>query len=185
MIRIAAALAFVWMIGVAHAAQYGKLLAQQSRITFTSKQMGVPIEGNFGKFNADVSFDPQKPEAGRATIEVDLASADAGSKDANEELMSKGWFNVKQFPVATFASDGPVRVLGASRYEARGTLNIKGRTREVVVPFTHKVDGANAVLEGTILLLRTQYGVGEGAWGDTSVVADEVPIRFRLVLAPK
>jgi len=183
--RFLIALALALALTSAHAAEYGKLLPQQSRIGFTSKQMGVPVEGGFRKFAVNVAFDPTKPEAGRAAIEVDLASADAGSKDANDELMGKGWFNVKQFPTATFTSEGPVRALGSNRYEARGKMSIKGRTRDVVVPFTYKPEGQNAVLEGTIPLLRTQYGVGEGEWGDTSVVADEVPIRFHLVLAPK
>ncbi|HEY9381042.1 MAG TPA: YceI family protein, partial [Burkholderiales bacterium] len=37
----------------------------------------------------------------------------------------------------------------------------------------------------SIPIRRTQYGIGAGAWADTSVVADEVPIKFHLVVAPK
>lgn len=171
----------------AHAAEYGKLVPDQSRIEFTSKQMGVPVDGVFHQYTAAINFDPQKPEAGSARIEIDLASIDAGSRDANDEVKGRGWFNVKQFPTATFVVEGPdsVRALGGNRYEARGKMSIKGTTRDVVVPFAFKTEGANAVLDGTIPVLRTQYGVGEGAWSDTSVVADEVPIRFRLVLSPK
>jgi len=172
---------------LAHAVEYGGLVPDQSRIEFTSRQMGVPVEGAFHKYTATVSFDPQKPEAGSARIEINVASIDAGSRDANDEVKGRGWFNVKQFPTATFVAEGPgnVRALGGNRYEARGKMSIKGTTREVIVPFAFKTEGANAVLEGSIPILRTQYGIGEGAWSDTSVVADEVPIRFRLVLSPK
>ena len=168
------------------AAEYGLLVPERSRIAFTSKQMGVPVEGEFKRYKVDVSFDPQRPETGRARIEVEVDSIDAGSKDANDEVRSKGWFDVKRFPVAAFVAEaGSVRALGGNRFEARGKMSIKGRTRDVVVPFTYGTEGTEAVLEGSIPILRTQYGIGEGAWSDTSVVADEVPVRFRLVLKPR
>jgi polyisoprenoid-binding protein YceI len=167
----------------AHAVEYGNVIADKSQITFTSRQMGVPVDGRFGKFAAALGFDPARPEAGRAQIEVDLASVDAGSKDANDEVVGKGWFNVKEFPKARFVSSS-VKALGNNRFEARGQMTIKGRTRDMTVPFSYKPDGANAVFEGVLPLQRTQFGIGEGAWADTSVVADEVPIKFRLVASP-
>lgn len=184
--RLLLALLLSGAASFAIAAEYGKLVPEPSSISFTSRQMGVPVEGSFGKYVAEVRFDPEKPENGQARIVVDLNSIDAGSRDANDEVKSKRWFNVKQFPTATFEANGSdaVRSLGNGRYEARGKLSIKGHTEDVVVPFQYKQDGANAVLEGSIPLQRTRFGIGEGAWSDTSVVADEVPIRFRLVLAP-
>ena len=40
------------------------LVPAQSEIVFTSRQMGVPVDGRFRKFDAQVAFDPKKPEAG-------------------------------------------------------------------------------------------------------------------------
>ena len=171
----------------AHAVEYGNVIAAKSQITFTSRQMGVPVDGKFGKFAATLAFDPARPEAGRAQIEVDLASVDAGSKDANDEVVGKGWFNVKEFPQARFVSTS-VKALGNNRFEAKGQMTIKGRTRDMTVPFSYKADGTGnattGVFEGVLPLQRTQFGIGEGAWADTSVVADEVPIKFRLVASP-
>lgn len=167
----------------AHAVEYGNVLVDKSQINFTSRQMGVPVDGKFGKFAATLSFDPAKPEAGKAQIEVDLASVDAGSKDANDEVVGKGWFNVKEYPKARFVSNS-VKALGSNRFEAKGQMTIKGKTRDMTVPFSYKPDGANGVFEGVLPLQRTQFGIGEGAWADTSVVADEVPIKFRLVASP-
>ena len=171
----------------AQAVEYSNVLADKSQVSFTSKQMGVPVDGKFGKFAASLSFDPAKPEAGKAQIEVDLASVDAGSKDANDEVVGKGWFNVKEFPKARFVSSS-VKALGNNRFEAKGQMTIKGKTRDMTVPFSYKPDGAGStsvgVFEGVLPLQRTQFGIGEGAWADTSVVADEVPIKFRLVASP-
>jgi polyisoprenoid-binding protein YceI len=38
------------------------------------------------------------------------------------------------------------------------------------------------VFEGTLPIRRLAFGIGEGEWRDPSVVADEVIVRFRLVV---
>jgi polyisoprenoid-binding protein YceI len=167
---------------LACAAEFNAVQLDKSQIGFVSKQMGVPVEGGFKKFAAQIALDPAKPEAGRAQIEIDLASIDAGSTEANDEVKSKGWFNTREFPTAKFVATG-VKALGGGRFEAKGQMTIKGRTRDVVAPFTYKADGANAVLEGSIPVMRLQFGVGEGVWSDTATVADEVQVKFRFTVA--
>ncbi|MBL8466577.1 YceI family protein [Methyloversatilis discipulorum] len=166
------------------AGSYSRVLPEKSSLAFVSQQMGVSVDGTFRKFAATLDFDPAKPEAGKATLDIELASIDAGGPDANDEVKGKNWFDVKQFPTARFVSTS-VKPLGNNRYEVRGQMSIKGKTHEVAAPFTLKPEGAGAVLEGSFPLKRLDYGVGTGAWGDTSVVADEVQIRFRLAVAGK
>lgn len=38
------------------------LVPAQSKIGFAFKQMNVPVEGSFKRFDAKVDFDPAKPE---------------------------------------------------------------------------------------------------------------------------
>lgn len=164
----------------AQAVEYNHVLVERSSISFTSKQMGVPADGRFTKFSAAVKFDPAKPEAGQAVIEIDMASVDAGGKEVNDEVVAKGWFNVREFPKASFVSES-FKALGNNRFEVKGKMSIKGRTRDMSAIFVYRADGANGVFEGTLPLIRSQFGIGEGPWADTSVVADEVPIKFVLV----
>lgn len=166
----------------AGAAEYSALVPQRSQVAFTSRQMGVPVEGQFGRFSATLAFDPANPEAGRTTIDIDLASIDAGSAEANEEVIGKNWFNTKAYPTARFTSTA-VKALGGGRFEVRGPLTLKGRTQEVAAPFSFKAEGANGVFEGVFTLKRLDYAIGEGTWGDTSTVANEVQIKFRFVAA--
>lgn len=167
--------------GIVFAAEFNQVQSDRSQIRFVSKQMGVAVEGSFRKFATQVSFDPAKPGAGRAQIDIDLASIDAGSAEADDEVKSKSWFNTREFPTARFVSTG-VRSLGGNRYEVRGQMTIKGRTREVAAPFSYRQDGAAAVLEGSFPLQRLQFGIGDGAWSDTATVADEVQVRFRFTV---
>lgn len=158
---------------------YTRVLPQQSRIEFTYKQMGVEVKGGFSRFSGELSFDPAKPAAARASFDIDLASVDAGSSDANGEVAGSAWFNTRAFPVAHFASTA-VRALGGNRYEFSGQLSIKGRTHPVVVPVTLGADGA---LDGAFTLHRADYAIGEGEWSALDVVANDVQVRLHILAA--
>ena len=41
-------------------------------------------------------------------------------------------------------------------------------------------DRALQVFEGSLPIKRLAYAIGEGEWKDTSIVADEVVIKFRV-----
>lgn len=166
------------------AGTYSRVLPDKSSLAFVSQQMGVSVDGSFKRFSATLDFDPARPEAGKATLEIDMASIDAGGPEANDEVKGKNWFDVKQFPAARFVSTS-VKPLGGNKFEVRGQMTIKGKSKEVAAPFTLKPEGTGALLEGGFQLKRLDYGVGTGAWGDTSVVSDEVQIKFRLAVAGK
>lgn len=155
----------------------------KSEIGFTVSQMGVGVSGHFKKFEADITLDPAKPEAGSAEIVVDIASISTGEPDADSEAQTKPWLNVTDFPKARFKSSS-LRALGGDRYEVKGLLSLKGKPRELTVPFTLKTqaDGTR-VASGGFSLRRTDFGVGGGEWNEDELVANEVPVRFRLTLA--
>lgn len=168
--------------GTALAAEFNVVQLEKSSVNFVSRQMGVPVEGKFKKFAAQISFDTSKPEKGQAQIEIELAGIDAGNSDANDEVKGKVWFNIREFPSAKFVAGG-IKSTGGGRYEAAGKMTIKGRTREVVAPFSAKLDGGNLLIDGAIPILRLQYNIGEGAWSDTGTVADEIQVRFHFTLS--
>ncbi|HEY3328299.1 MAG TPA: YceI family protein [Novimethylophilus sp.] len=164
-----------------HAEEFSVLQTAKSSISFVSKQMSVPVNGKFGRFNAQITFDPNKTANGKARIEIDMSSIDAGSEEANDEVKGKDWFNIKEFATAKFESTG-IKA-GGGRYEASGKLTIKNVTRNVNVPFIAKIEAGSAVLEGGIQISRQQFGIGTGEWADVSTVADEVQLHFKLAVA--
>lgn len=174
-----------WMIlavlaaPAAHAVEYGAVLPKQSRIGFEFRQMGVPVKGGFSRFAAQMAFDPARPEAARATIEIDLASIDAGSREADEESAGKLWFDRGVYPKARFVSS-QVRALGGNRYELRGTLTLKGRSREMAIPVTWTPGKGAAAFDGSFILKRLDFAIGEGMWADVATVANDVKVTFRI-----
>lgn len=156
----------------------------RSDISFSVKQMGVAVDGRFKRFDAQVSFDPAKPETSSAALTVDIASIDAGSEEADSTAVERAWLDKAGFPKATFKSSS-VRAIGPGKYEAKGLLTIKGKPREITVPFRAADQASGAtLLSGQFAIRRTDFGIGGGEWNEGDLVANEVPVQFQLLLAP-
>ena len=156
--------------------------AAKSSVTITFKQLNVPVDAKFRKFNAQINYDAAKPETSKATVDIDIAGFDLGDPEYNKEVMKKEWFNAAQFPKASFVSS-QIKAGAAGKLDVTGKLTIKGKTSDVSFPLTVKKDGANQIFEGALPIKRLSYNIGEGEWKDTSMVADEVTIKFRVVTA--
>jgi polyisoprenoid-binding protein YceI len=165
--------------GVAQAVEYRQVQADRSAIDFSYQQMGVKMDGRFRKFGAQLRFDPAQPATAQLAIDVDVASIDAGSDEANDEAAGKAWFDTAAYPVARFVATA-VKAVGPQRYEVAGRLTIKGRTQPLTVPATFRTQGSSGMLEGSITLHRADFAIGEGSWAKFDVVANDIVVRFRL-----
>ncbi|WP_431125395.1 YceI family protein [Variovorax paradoxus] len=159
-----------------------RLVTDKSQIAFVSKQMGVPVEGTFKKFDAQVAFDPRKPEGGTVALQIDTGSASLGVPMSDAELPKAPWFDTGHFPQASFQSSA-IKALGEGRFEMAGKLTIKNISRQVTVPVTIAPSGGYAVATGSFTIQRLDYKVGDGEWTDTSVVGNDVQVRFKFTLA--
>lgn len=167
--------------GIAAAAL--KVDSTKSNVTIVFKQLNVPVEAKFRKFNAQIDFDSAKPDTSKATIDIDIPSFDLGDPEYNKEVMKKEWFNAAQFPKATFVSSA-IKPAGAGKFNVTGKLTIKGKTVDANFPLSVKAEGANQVFEGILPIKRLAFNIGEGEWKDTGMVADDVSIKFRVTAAP-
>lgn len=152
----------------------------KSSVSAVFKQMSVPVEAKFKKFNAQVEYDSAKPETSKATVDIDVGSFDLGDPEYNKEVLKKEWFNAAQFPKANFVSSAIKPVAGGT-LDVRGKLTIKGKSADVSFPLTVRTTGNTQVFEGTLPIKRLAFNIGEGEWKDTGMVADEVLIKFRVV----
>lgn len=156
------------------------LVSPQSEVGFTIKQMGVPVSGRFKRFAVQTNFDPKSPQTSQVAMRFELASATI-SADADPELGKPDWFATAKFPQATFQSTG-IKALGSGKFEVTGKLSIKGSSRDVVVPMQLAQAGGVSTVTGGLPIKRLDFKVGEGDWADTSFVANDVQVKFKLVL---
>jgi polyisoprenoid-binding protein YceI len=167
------------VIPATQAVEYTRVNTTASQISFTYNQMGSRMYGTFGKFDATLDFDTDNLANARATLHIDLTSIDAGSDDANTELVKPAWFDTGKYPVALFESTGFTQI-AENRYLIAGQLTVKGVTREVQVPVQLKPGAAIGIFDGELLLKRDDFGLGAGEWADT-VVSKDIDIKFKVV----
>ena len=176
------ALAGAALLAAGSAFAQQKLVPEQSEIVFVSKQMGVPVEGKFRKFDAQIAFDPKKPEAGKVSFTIDTSSASFGAPETDAEVVKPTWLGVAKFPQATFQSSA-IKAVGGGKFEVTGKLAIKGSTQNVVVPVALTQAGGATTATGGFTLKRLEFKIGEGEWADTSMVANDVQVKFKLLLS--
>jgi polyisoprenoid-binding protein YceI len=155
----------------------------QSNVSAVFRQMNVPVEAKFNKFVAQLDYDAARPDAAKARVDIDTASLDLGEPEMNREVAKKEWFNSAQYPKATFVSTA-IHAPAPGKLAVTGKLTIKGKTADVSFPLTLKAQGGKQVFEGQLPIRRLAFNIGEGEWKDTSMVADEVVIKFRVTAAP-
>ncbi|MDP3612481.1 MAG: YceI family protein, partial [Rubrivivax sp.] len=127
-------------------------------------------------------LDPKKPEAGSVAFTIDTGSARFGSAELDAEVPKATWLNAAKFPQATFQSSA-IKAAGAGKFEVTGKLSIKGSVRDVTVPVQVVQSGNTSTASGTFGIKRLEFKVGEAEWSDTSMLANDIQVRFKLVLS--
>ena len=181
--RVGAALAASAILAASSAA-WAQMDAGKSTLVAISRQMNVPVEGRFTKFDAQINLDPARPTAATARLTVDTGSYDLGDASYNDSVRGPEWFDAKTYPQATFVSTS-IAQTAPSQYSVSGNLTIKGHTQRVVAPVVLTQQGATQTFDGTLPIHRLAFDIGTGEWKDTSTVADEVLIKFHIVVAHK
>jgi polyisoprenoid-binding protein YceI len=151
-----------------------------SRINFISAFEGTGFVGQFDRWNAQIAFDPKDLAGSKAVVTVETASAKTGDADRDESMPTASWFSSAKFPNATFTSTG-FKSVGGDNYQVAGNLSVKGVTKPVVLPFTLKVTGKQAVADGALTIDRGLFSVGEGQFKGGDSVPLNVQIKIHVV----
>ena len=157
-----------------------------SRFTFSATLSGGEFQGSFGTYTADIAFDPTDLAGSRFKVVVSTASARTGDAERDAALVGPEFFATSQWYSATWVADR-FEGAGPGRWVAHGRLTLRGVTRnqDVAFKFVEQPAAGRARLTGTALVRRLDYGIGQGDWQDTSVLANEVRLSFDLVLQRK
>lgn len=168
---------FTLIFTIASASLFKQVDSNGSSVQFVFKQMGVASTGLFKQFGSTLQFDPHDMTNSKIEFIIELNSIDTGVPGGDDEVKGKNWLATQQFPQARFISQR-ISATGSNRFSALGELTIKGRRQLVTVPFQLNAN----VVDGQFSFKRLAFNIGEGEWSDTSVVADEVQVKFHLNL---
>jgi polyisoprenoid-binding protein YceI len=176
--RILLALALGAASGLLMAAPLNVSPSSKSTVTATFRQEGVSVESPFTSFKGTIDYDARNVVAATATIDVEVASLDLGDATYNAELRKKSWFDSATYPRAVFRSTS-IKAVSATRFNATGTLTVKGRVLTITVPVTVGTAAAMPVFDGSFVMSRKAFGIGDPIWEDA--VDDKVTVKFHLV----
>ncbi|MGA2024275.1 MAG: YceI family protein [Steroidobacteraceae bacterium] len=150
----------------------------KSTIVATFRQEGVPVDAAFKRFNGHIDYDPTRPNASKAALEITTGSLDLGSEEYSAEVRKKNWFDSATYPTATFISTA-LRPGDAGHFDATGILTLKGKTQTLKIPVSVGKVGAATSFDGEVQISRSTFGIGDPEWKD--VVDDAVRVKFHLV----
>jgi polyisoprenoid-binding protein YceI len=164
-----------------------------STVMYTVKHMVTPMIGVFKKFNVDINFDAAKPLETKINATLDASSVMMGMEKLEGHIKSETFFDVAKYPEWTFVSSsitkGKKSKEGAS-YIANGKLTVRGVTKDVAIPFLflgtkESPYGVKAGFSAEFTINRLDYGVGQGDWAGTGVVASDVKVTVLLEMNAK
>lgn len=155
--------------------------AAQSHLKFQGTLTGdESFEGEFEAFTAEIHFDPADLASSSARVVVDLTSAKSGDRQRDSFMQLTTWFDPKAESTAVFQTTA-FQQLADGSYTADGTLTLKGTTLPISLPFTLVLDGNTAKVDGSLMLNRNDYNVGDGQYAAGKWVGLDVNVIIDLV----
>ena len=182
----------LWAAGVfslsagssAQAAESFKVDSVHSTVFFRVKHMGVSYSyGRFNEVTGSFSIDEADAAKSSFNIEIKTSSLDSGAANRDRHLKGSDFFDVKQFPVATFKSDS-VKKLGTDRYEVSGQFTLHGVTRPLKAEVRHigtgkgQRGGMISGFESTFTIKRSEFDMNFMIGPDK--LSDEVRITISI-----
>ncbi|MEX0964243.1 MAG: YceI family protein [Pseudohongiellaceae bacterium] len=122
--------------------------------------------GRFNDFDASLDFDPENIEAANLEVIINTAGLDINNEVFAEELRGDNWFNVEQFPQATFRTTAFVEAIDEDTFVYQGDLTLLGVTAPVNLEINFHGGGRNFLTRSYTLgfsasanFLRSDYGL--------------------------
>jgi polyisoprenoid-binding protein YceI len=158
-----------------------------SEVDFTILHMSLSnVRGHFGNIGGAVVLNSADITKSTVNITIDVTTVDTGVGARDADLKSANFFDVANFPTATFVSTSVAK--SASGLTVNGNLTLHGVTH----PVTLQVQGPNGPVKGMdqkphsgfsagTTISRTAFGIA--AKYPASVVGDDVNLTIDLDVA--
>ncbi|MBC7426726.1 MAG: YceI family protein [Bacteroidia bacterium] len=140
-----------------------------SSVTFKIKNAGFTVDGKFGAMSGTILFDPAKTTDNSIDVSINAESISTGNGTRDGHLKKKEYFDVATYPKISMKGT-LIAKLTDGTYKGYFKLTLKGKTKDVVMPFTFSESDGKGTFKGTLKINRLDYGVG----GSSIVMSDDV-----------
>lgn len=169
------------------------LMAQSSTLEVLTSEINWKGKAAFNAYSLAGTLQLKKSEfvlAGEslstATITMDMKTIASNNKQLVKHLKSKDFFEVKRFPEATFSLSEAVTLVAGEQL-VEGMLTVKSTSLPISIPLVITKKGENWVMNGTVMVDRTKYGIKFNSPTyfeklKDQAIADEFELAFALEL---
>ncbi|SFY40633.1 Cytochrome b561 [Paracoccus pantotrophus] len=148
----------------------------QGKLEIEVVQAGNPVAGQFGQWQADISYDPDS-RTGQVRVEVDIASLTLGA--VSDAAKGPDFLDAAAHPTAVFEADILPPAAEGQPHVAQGRLTVAGQAVEAALPFELVIEGDVAQAQGRMQLDRRDFGIG-ASYADEGTVGFAVAVGFEL-----
>ncbi len=158
-----------------------------SEVDFTVTHLTITnVHGKFGHVAATINYNQADVNKSTVTATIDVAGVDTGEDKRNTHLKTPDFFDVAQFPTATFTSTSVAK--SSNDLVVNGNLTLHGVTKPVVLtvegpmgPVPGMDHKQHAGFSATTTISRSAFGIG-GTFGP-AMVGDDVKLTIDLDVA--
>ncbi|HRH59248.1 MAG TPA: YceI family protein [Chitinophagaceae bacterium] len=154
-----------------HAQRYSPV-DEQSSIKFSIKNFGIATSGTFKGLTGEIYFDANNLSASFFKANVNAASINTGISARDNHLKKEEYFDAANYPLISFSSLQITATANAGNYLLKGTVNIKGVSKEISFLFTATPINDGIKFTGLCKLNRRDFNVG----GKSFVLSDDVTV---------
>jgi polyisoprenoid-binding protein YceI len=183
--KTAAALALAALLALPTASSFAadtyKLDPTHTSVVWNADHLGFSRpHGLFAMIEGTLVLDEKAPENSKVDVVVKTENIFTGQKDFDDHLKNKDFFNVAEFPVATFKSTKVERT-GDKTAKVSGDLTMLGVTKPVTLDVTLNKIGPNprsqvptVGFSASGVIKRSEFGMNYAIPG----VSDEVRLQI-------
>ena len=147
-----------------------------SEITFTIKNFGFNVPGNFNQFIVSSNFSTRNLKGSFLNVKISVASIYTDSEARDEHLLESDYFNIKKYPNIVFESTEIEKITNA-KYLLKGFIIIKGIKKRVETTLNVTTSITKVTFLTDFSLNRRDFGVG----GSSFVLSKEVNIKMKYI----
>jgi polyisoprenoid-binding protein YceI len=158
-----------------------------SGVDFSVLHMSLAkVRGHFGNIGGSIVMNESDITKSTVNVTIDVTTVDTGVAARDTDLKSANFFDVAQFPTATFTSTSIAK--SGSGLAISGNLTLHGVTKPVVLNADAPKGPVNGMdkkphygFSAATTIKRTDFGIASKA--PTSIVGDDVALTIDLDMA--
>ena len=149
----------LFLQNIAFSVSKSNWILKDSKIEFVIKNAKINVNGNFTDLIADINFDSKNLTSSFFEAQILVNTIKTGIKLRDTHLQKSEYFDEKKFPKINIKSSEIIKN-EKGQLIAKCTLTIKGKTKDVLLPFTFTENNQNGFFKGKLNINRLDFDLG-------------------------